>query len=237
MNPTLLSAVLILGTLSGCHDDDVTHTTHKPVTPSMPSTQEQTYKVTINNLMANQPLSPVILLHHTMGYQLFTLGSPASDPLERLAEGGETQPFIHLSVQNNAILSTKVGKSVINPSTQQVLTLTTKTPQYLSLATMLTNTNDGFGALNNVDLSLIPLNRSVTFPISAWDSGTENNTETQATVPHLGGQGFHADRNDINQVGLHPGVISRDDGLPTSDLSYSHRFQYPIMTVTISRIQ
>ena len=51
--------------------------------------------------------------------------------------------------------------------------------------------------------------------MDVWDSGTEANSETAATIPGPagGGEGFNATRDDSDTVSFHSGVISQDDGL------------------------
>jgi hypothetical protein len=104
---------------------------------------------------------------------------------------------------------------------------------------MLGNTNDAFTGLNKVDLSELAINDSVTYKTVAYDSGTEANTETAETIPGPagGGEAFNSVRDDINMVTMHPGIVSSDDGLSTSTLSYQHKFDNPVMSVTITRIQ
>lgn len=45
-----------------------------------------------------------------------------------------------------------------------------------------------------------------------------------------GGEGF-------NEIRLHAGVVSVDDGLATSVLKSNHRFDNPVMSVLIERIR
>ena len=80
---------------------------------------------------------------------------------------------------------------------------------------------------------------AVTLRAIAYDSGTEANTETAATIPGPagGGEGFNAARDDIaDQVAMHSGVVGQDDGFATSDLTGQHRFDNPVAQVTIERI-
>ena len=77
------------------------------------------------------------------------------------------------------------------------------------------------------------------FNTSSYDAGTENNSELSTTIPGpaAGGEGFNADRDDVNVVAMHPGVVSKDDGLTNSVLSFSHRFDNPTLSVVITRVE
>jgi hypothetical protein len=73
----------------------------------------------------------------------------------------------------------------------------------------------------------------------AYDAGTEANTEAKGSMPGPadGGEGFNAARDDVNFVHIHPGVISQYDGLADSVLMPSHRFDNPVLAVTITRTE
>jgi hypothetical protein len=75
--------------------------------------------------------------------------------------------------------------------------------------------------------------------LPAWDAGTEANSEASGTIPGPadGGEGYNATRDDlVNFVAIHRGVISADDGLNSSILDESHRFDNPVARVMIERI-
>jgi hypothetical protein len=73
----------------------------------------------------------------------------------------------------------------------------------------------------------------------AYDAGTEANSEAKGTMPGPadGGEGFNASRDDVDFVHIHPGVISMYDGLADSVLGASHRFDNPVLAVTIMRTE
>ena len=76
----------------------------------------------------------------------------------------------------------------------------------------------------------------------AYDTGTEANTESADTVPGpaAGGgaqEGFNAARDDVRDaVFVHAGVITADDGLTSSTLSFTNRWDNPVMQVEIERL-
>lgn len=54
--------------------------------------------------------------------------------------------------------------------------------------------------------------------------------------PADGGAGFTGDRDDLaHQATAHPGLATADDGLSTSVLNQSHRWDNPVARVTITR--
>lgn len=107
----------------------------------------------------------------------------------------------------------------------------------LTLATMLVNTNDAFVGLDGVDLSGLGRNESMVLHARVYDAGTEANSETAATIPGPagGGEGYNAARDERDFIAVHRGVVSRDDGLATSALDASHRFDNPGARIVITR--
>ncbi|MCV6038334.1 spondin domain-containing protein, partial [Escherichia coli] len=80
---------------------------------------------------------------------------------------------------------------------------------YLSLASMLVNTNDAFVGETGLSLKALAVGESYEMNMNVWDSGTELNDELAATIPGPagGGEGFNSTRNDMNDaVAFHAGV-------------------------------
>ena len=80
------------------------------------------------------------------------------------------------------------------------------------------------------------------FRLNVYDSGTEADSETAATIPGpatMGqGEGFNVARDDrADQVTMHPGVVTQDDGLPDSVLDSTHRFDNLVAKVTVKRVK
>ena len=112
----------------------------------------------------------------------------------------------------------------------------------VTVLTMLVNTNDAIAAVNGGDISGMAVGESRTWMANTYDTGTEANTETAATIPGPAStvqnkEGFNAARDDIrDEVHLHAGVVTSDDGLSTSALKYLHRWDNPAMQVIVKRI-
>jgi len=200
------------------------------------------YQIRIQNLSVGQPLSPPAVIAHGSGYQLFSIGQPASEPLEQLAEGGSPAALATAAAADQAVFAVTSGTAPIAPGASQTLTLVVKQSQVASLefsiATMLVNTNDAFTGINGSNLSGLASGQSSTFNTASYDSGTEANSETAASIPGPagGGEGFNAARDDLaDRVTMHSGVVTQDDGLATSALTQQHRWDDPISRITITR--
>lgn len=231
MKYRLLLVAASVGLLAGCpssDDDD--------------KTKSYRYTVNVTNQTANQPMSPLAVLVHNSDYQLFEVGQSASAELEYLAEGGSNAELIALAGSNDDIDQGISGNGLLLPGNSDEVTITLDPSDYgyLSVASMLVNTNDAFIGETGLSLKTLSVGESFEMNMNVWDSGTELNDELAATIPGPagGGEGFNATRNDSNDaVSFHAGVISQDDGLVTSALSANHRFLNPGAKVTITRIE
>ena len=197
------------------------------------------YDVRVVNATNNQPLSPVAVVAHTASYSVWTIGSAASTELEYIAEGGSnTQLLASLTAEDASSAS---GAGPIGPGGNETISVTTSSSSQtrITVVSMLVNTNDAFAGLRSIDVSGLASGESMTFNSNAYDAGTELNSESSGTMPGPadGGEGFNAARTDIiNLVRSHGGVVTADDGLSSSVLDQSHRFDNPGMIVSITRI-
>lgn len=220
-----LAAPLLL--LQGClhNEDDAT---------------ARIFSVEVTNLTHNQPLSPAAAVLHTNGYDGFSLGAMAHNDLELLAEGGDNSDFLATAESHNKVLDSAGGSGAIAPGASANLQVQGFASQpRLTLATMLVNTNDAFVGLDGVALGELARNDAITLHARVYDAGTEANSESAATIPGPagGGEGYNAGRDDRDFIAIHPGVVSQDDGLATSALDASHRFDNPGARIVITRTQ
>lgn len=199
-----------------------------------------TFTVSTVNLTVAQPLSPLAAIAHDSSVRAFSIGEPASEPLEILAEGGDNSALLD-AIDGLAEASTEAP---LGPGASESLTLElpddTTDGVLLTVLTMLVNTNDAITGLNSLDVSGMAVGDSMTISVNAYDTGTEANTEAAGTIPGPadGGEGFNAARDDVgDQVTLHPGVVTADDGLSGSTLNQSHRWDNPVARITVSRTQ
>ncbi len=225
-----------------CSDDDFELTPVTPLpapepapTPTPQPAAEYEFMITTTNLTNAQPMSPIGVALHTEG-QFFRVGETASAQLEDLAESGMNAGLLGLSVVNASASSD--GPLGPGASVELMVTTDSLEQQKLSIISMMVNTNDGFTGLNSLDVSSMAVGDTVSFRTVAYDAGTEANSEAAGTIPGPadGGEGFNAARDDvINVVAMHPGVVGSDDGLRTSVLNSAHKFDNPLLALTITR--
>ncbi len=211
----------------------------------MASMMSVKYSITLTNLTAGQPLSPTALVLHQPGYHSFTLGMPASLELEYIAEAGNPASFLSdVSGRTTTYASAKPDTGIAPGASVTVelsadIPLAEETWPQLSALSMLGNTNDGFTGLDAVSLGALAEGESMTLYSLSYDAGTENNSESAATVPGpaAGGEGFNPMRDDpVSWVGMHPGVLTQDDGNPNSALTSINRWDNPVAKITITRM-
>jgi len=226
----LMSSALIAVGLgfSGCGDSDEM---------MMDDEKMPKYEVAVTNLTAGQPMAPAIVVLHSSGYKMYTLGESASVALETLAEGGDNSALLTEAQATTDVDEAVSVGALLKPGKSLSVTVEGD-DDYLTFAGMLVNTNDGFVGLNSYHVSHLAKGEAETLSLSTYDAGSEANSETAATVPAQGGEGFNAARDDANSViRLHAGVVTADDGLGSSALSAVHRFDNPTAQLTITRIQ
>lgn len=206
------------------------------------SVNEKEYKVTLINLTANQPLSPVAVILHKSAYHLFQPGQLASVALEHLAEGGSNQEVFDEASTNTAFLKSASGTGIIPPGSSETINLKIDDTDDLniSVAAMLVNTNDAFVGKGSNEIANLKEGENFSVRIPVWDAGTEANTEESGSIPGPvdGGEGFNASREgDVNFVAIHQGVVTNADGLMISVLGESHRFDNPGALLRIERVK
>jgi hypothetical protein len=191
---------------------------------------QQEFKITITNLggdtpltgqtaIGGQPLSPVFLSASNAAFDIFDLGSIASNGIKKIAEGGDTTPLYNYAQTQlgGSVYSTAVaGSAPFKKGGSVTAYITTDASHpFLSFAAMLGHTNDSFlGSSVTVDpIDLFaggnPNNQTFTiFGSSAWQSGTELNTQNAADLGFLGGSGNPDDSNPLIRLsnGVTPGV-------------------------------
>jgi hypothetical protein len=202
----------------------------------------KTYKITVNNVTANQPLSPATVVIHKPSYRTFRAGQAASLGIENLAEGGSNQQLLDEASADGGFVASISGAAPIGPGGSDSLELETgdESGFIISVAAMLVNTNDAFVGVSSNKIAGLEVGERFSMHIPVWDAGTEANSEAAGTMPGPadGGEGFNASREgDANFVAIHQGVITHADGLASSVLNESHRFNNPGGLLTVERIK
>lgn len=158
------------------------------------------FTITIENVSATRgaletPLAPVFYALHNSNWSLFTNGQPApANGLELLAEDGSPmglldfynagQPDIGLAGAQNTPMGGQPGPAMPGQSYQFSVTPTPDHP-YLSIATMVVETNDVFLGFSGMGIPLLnPLGQprsvediraDIRRELATWDAGTEAN--------------------------------------------------------------
>lgn len=246
-SPLAIPAAAALAVLLAACNGNSSPPAADPAPPPAPTTAS--FEVSLVNLTAGQALSPMVALAHTDAFHLFTIGEAASVALEHLAEGGETAPLAALAGDAKSVLAVGIAGAGLppGPDAKAVVTLTVPLASVpglrLSMASMLGNTNDGFAGLAEQPLDTLAVGASTTLRLLGYDAGTELNTESADSVPgpataNGGGkrEAFNASRDDVvNTVRVHPGIVSRDDGLATSALTQAQRWDNPVALLSVKR--
>lgn len=203
-------------------------------------TPDTSFDVTLSNLTAGQPMSPVAIVVASNDASVMEVGQAASTSIEYIAEGGDNS-FLLNDFSSTALVTTS-GVGPIPPGGSETVSITVTgsatADAVLSMVTMLVNTNDALVAAQNIALGTLGVGDTITINTIAYDAGTELDTESAGTMPGPadGGEGFNAVRDDDNSAILaHPGVITSDDGLSTSVLSGIHRWDNPVGRIVITR--
>ena len=200
---------------------------------------ERTYRVTITNLTSGQPLTPFVVAAHSGSTAIFNAGSSASAGLQSLAENGGVPDLVAELSGNSAVGDVSVAApSPVGPfgPGESVSTYITSTPgaRKLSVAGMLICTNDGFGAINSVQLNAN--GKTQTVYGQAYDAGTEINTENyDDLVPPCDGNGQTGSSDptlaENGAVHHHAGIQGGADLSPGV-----HGWTNPVIRVTIEPV-
>ncbi len=197
-----------------------------------------TYRITIENLTAGQPITPVVAAASDGDFRLFRRGHEATAGLQQLAENGGVPALAAEAAANPDVDAVEViGSAPIAPggSVSQLVTLPDESER-LSLAAMLVCTNDGFAGISRLRLPEKP-GRVKTAWAKAFDAGTEINTEAYADiVPPCDGMGGSGMSNpalaENGVVRRHRGITGVGDLVPAQ-----HGWDGPVMKVTIEKVR
>lgn len=235
-------AILVAGAaaLSACGGDN-NDSPNSQIARSPNANALRMFSVEVVNLTNRQPLSPAAVVVHEPGYMGWQEGSAASAGLEMLAEGGSPTEWLAAAAADMYVDATAAAGAPIGPGAMESVMISAPQSQtlQLTLATMLVHTNDAFAGVKDVLIGDLQKDASKTVFAHTFDAGTEANTETMASIPgpDFSGAGFDAMRDDRNFVSIHPGVVSKDDGLTSSDLTEAHRFENVTAKIVIKRLQ
>ena len=190
-------------------------------------------EVSLTNLTPGQILSPVFMARHDGDMDpLYTLGLPASEQLAMMAEDADASGLLaDYDPSTNVYVSEAMLLTLDDGPIPPGHTVTTQfqvddDDTYLSFISMLVTTNDAFIGASGLDLS-----QSRTINLTAYDSGTEANSESCAYIPGPP-CGSHAEDDAMAEgyVYVHNGV----HGVEGSGLDpATHDWHNPVARMTI----
>lgn len=210
----------------------------------------KTYKVTISNLTAGQPLTPPLLVTHSRRTGIFSVGEMASKGIQEIAENGNGMPLLMALEDDVHVHQVVTGLVPLVPANDPggtgfensaSFTITAHgKARFLSFASMLICTNDGFTGLDSIKL---PRHKKTVYSL-AYDARTELNTEDFANmVPPC--QGLIGVASDDPGTGMtdptlaedgivipHVGIIGGVDLIPGI-----HGWSDPVTKIEIERVR
>lgn len=210
------------------------------------------YRIRIINLTDGQPLTPPVIATHHSGFNLFLIGDLASVGVKEVAENGNVPNLVSSLEQATMVSGVVAGAEPLVPaglpgsadfSDRATFTINTDNgAQFISFASMLICTNDGFTGINHVRLPEAVGERTVLVG-AGYDAGTETNTEDFADIvpPCQGLVGVTSSDPGTgvsNPALLEGGVIHHHPGIAGGvDLDPSvHGWDDPVVRVMIMRV-
>lgn len=195
------------------------------------------YEVTVTNLTRGQQFTPILVATHKAGVRLFDLGSAASPQLATLAEEGNVAPMTALLLGNPDVRDVVNSGALLNPGQSVTQRVGTRGSfDNLGVAAMLIPTNDAFFAVNDAEGP--NGQHAITLFSPAYDSGTERNDETCASIPgpsfvECGGPGGGGAPvgGEEGYVHIHAGIHGIGNFLPEN-----RDWRNPVARITIRRL-
>jgi hypothetical protein len=211
-----------------------------------------TYEVTITDLTAGQPLTPPVVATHRAATSMFTVGQPASFALKEIAENGNLAPMISQVESDKHVADSAAASAPLVPAGLpgsamfgDSVTLTVSASEgakFLSFASMLICTNDGFTGVDSLRLPK-DVGDAVIARSAGYDAGTELNTEDFADIVppcqglvgvSSGEPGTGTSNPALAEGGVihhHPGIAGGADLLPAV-----HGWTDPVAEITVERV-
>lgn len=190
------------------------------------------YNVKITNVTRGQVITPPVLVSHSAGFELFSLGAPASPELTKLAEDGMSDDLVAQLANTRAVYDVATAAGPLLPGQSVNLQISVKRgyPQ-LSAVGMLASTNDAFFAMRGVQ---VPLFGKVEVEAGAYDAGTETNNESCVYIPGppCGSGGVRDTSGAEGYVHVHAGIHGIADLDPAT-----HDWRNPVVEVAISKMR
>ena len=200
------------------------------------------FEVMLTNLTTGVPaqggqiFSPPILVTHGHGFAIGASGEAASPELTALAETGNNMPLAVLAGGSDAVggivaFPAPPDGVVLPGGSVSAMVSASSSMGYLSLATMLVQTNDGIVLANSLPLFDEDGNaRSFTMDLISYDAGTEDNNELATHVPGPPFSGMERAPTEGGVIAPHPGIAG------TADVGATFGWAEPTARVTVAPV-
>ncbi len=189
------------------------------------------YHVTVTNITNSINFTPILVASHRKGVSLYELGSPASDELTAIAEGGDIAPLSAVLQDDPRVADVQDSGDLLGPGESVTVTVSaTHGAHNISMASMMLPTNDGFIALNSVKA---PRHGTVTYYSPGYDAGTEPNDELCISIPGptCGGEGPSPGAGGEGYVHINRGIHGIGDLAPDV-----YDWRNAVAKITVSRV-
>jgi hypothetical protein len=199
----------------------------------------RTYRVTIENLTpvvgtnGSQVFSPALVIVHDRSFDLFTVGETANQAVIDVAEEGNTTTGTDMfRTIGGVTAATSEGTRIAAGDRLTFEVTADNDARYLSLVTMLGNTNDGFTGLDAVHLT----GGTKTYRVFAYDAGSEVNDQLRASISGPCCNDLtHAGTPENGVITRHPGFVAGTGDLTAQDWGWPAN--QPVALITVERIR
>ncbi|MGW8268523.1 MAG: spondin domain-containing protein [Longimicrobiales bacterium] len=255
MNRAIL-LLIALGALTACSDAEMDTLTAPEAALSenedmalADAAPTRTFDVTVENLTSGgQHFTPPLVATHRGSLVFFREGRAAGTGIQQIAENGNLEPMIQRLEGTRAVSSFTVavsGEGLEGPLApgESVTVGLTASPgsEFVSFASMLICTNDGFTGVSGAKLP-DRIGEEITVYLPAYDAGTEINTQSFADLvppcPVLSGVMSSEPGSGMSDpalaengvIHLHEGILGYGDLIPAI-----HGWMDPVARLTVKR--
>jgi len=192
------------------------------------------YHVTITNMTNAISFTPILVASHRRPLSIFEPGTPAGEDLSSIAEAGDIGPLTTTLNADPEVVDVQNSGGLLGPGESvTVIVDGERGVKYISLASMMLPTNDGFIGLNSVRVAK---RGSVTYYSPGYDAGSEANDENCANIPGptCQGVGLSPGENDGDEGYVHVHRGMHGIGSLAADV---YDWRNPVARITISRVK
>jgi hypothetical protein len=193
------------------------------------------FQVTITNLTYSINFTPILVASQRRPVDIFEAGTPASDDLSAIAEGGDVGPLTTTLNHDHDVIDVQNSGGLLRPGESvTVIVSGDRGARYISVASMMLPTNDGFIGLDSAEVSR---RGEAVFYSPGYDAGSEANDELCSNIPGptcdgAGPSPGSDNPGDENYVHIHRGIHG------IGDLAADrYDWRNPVARITVMRVR